>query len=58
MNLKNKTMIEKEIVRQMDVKSISEALLKGDWAKVDPEIRNKYVEYVASRLEETMKKLH
>lgn len=50
--------LKKEIVRQMDVKSISEAMLKGDWAKVDPEIRNKYVEYAASRLEETMKNLH
>ena len=47
--------IEKEIARQMGVDTISEANLKGDWKKVDPEIRKPYVEYVASRIAETFR---
>ena len=47
--------IKKEIARQMGVESFSQALEKKDWEKVDPENRKSYVEYVASRLAETMR---
>ena len=47
--------IKKEIARQMGVESFSQALEKEDWKKVDPDIRKSYVEFVASRLAETMR---
>ncbi len=49
--------LEKEIIRQMGAKDMTEAYLRGDWSKVDPEIRNKYVKYVVPRITETMKNL-
>lgn len=47
--------IRKEITRQMGVESFSQALEKKNWEKVDPEIRKSYVEFVASRIAETMR---
>lgn len=43
--------LRKEIVRQMGVKSMEEAYLRGDWAKVDPELMNKYKEYAVPHSE-------
>ena len=43
--------LRKKIVRQMGVKSMEEAYLRGDWAKVDPELMNKYKEYAVPHSE-------
>ena len=49
--------IEKEIVRQMGVETICEAMLIGDWEKVDPEISKPYQGFVASRISETFRSM-
>ena len=40
--------MEKEVARQMGYDSIEDALTFGDWAKVDPELVEKFVEYTTS----------
>lgn len=45
--------IEKEIARQMGGETIFEAMLKGAWEKVDPEISKPFQEFVTSRIIET-----
>ena len=50
--------LEKEIIRQMGVDNISDAYLKGDWTKVDPAIREKYVKEVAAHISDTMNNMH
>ena len=47
--------IEKEIARQMGVETIFEAMLKGDWGKVDPGISKPFQEFVASLIAETFR---
>ena len=49
--------LRKEIVRQMGVKSMEEAYLRGDWAKVDPELMNKYKEYAVPQIRKTMENM-
>lgn len=49
--------IKKEIARQMGADNFDEALNMKDWSKVDPELEDKYVKYVASCLDKTMKNL-
>lgn len=49
--------LEKEIVRQMGVKSMEEAYLRGDWSKVDPELMNKYKEYAVAQIKNTMENM-
>ena len=49
--------LRKEIVRQMGVKSMEEAYLRGDWSKVDPELMNKYKEYSVAQIRKTMENM-
>ncbi len=58
MTIEEYEQLKKEITRQMGAENFDEALKIKDWSKVDPEIQDKYVNYVASSLNETMKNLH
>lgn len=49
--------LKKEIASQMGVEKFDEALKIKDWSKVNRELKDKYVKYVALCLDETMKNL-
>lgn len=40
--------MEKEVARQMGYDNIEDALTFGEWARVDPELAEKFVEYTSS----------
>lgn len=44
--------LEKEIAEQMGYTDVEDAFENGDWSKVDPELRQAYVFYCKTHIEE------